>query len=96
MGGIKVNGPDAPNIESPEEMAGRFQAERIGLLPEWKERLSVDPSQLEELEREIHRAHARGADLLVAGLVAMVIRGDDFQEAAKQTRRQYRFPLSRG
>lgn len=96
MGGIKVDGPDAPDIESAEEMAGRFQGELISVLPEWKQRLARDPSQLEELEREVHATFARGADLLVAGLVAIVMKRPDFEKAAKHTRKQYRFPLSRG
>lgn len=96
MGGIKVDGPDAPDIESAEEMAGRFYGELISVLPDWKQRLAGDPGQLEELERDVHATFDRGADLLVAGLVAMVMKQADFQQAAKQTRKNYRFPLARG
>lgn len=96
MGGVKVDGPDTPDIESAEEMAGRFQGELISVLPDWKRRLADDPSQLEELERDVHATFDRGADLLVAGLVALVMKQADFQQVAKQTAKNYRFALTRG
>lgn len=96
VGGVKVDGPDSPDIESAEEMAGRFHGELITVLPKWKQRLADDPSQLEELERDVHATFDRGADLLVAGLVAMVMKQADFQQMAKETRKNYRFPLARG
>jgi hypothetical protein len=96
VGGISVNDRYAPEIESVEEMVGRFQAELMTVLPKWKDRLASDPSSLEELERDVHQMHARGADLVVAGLVAIVMKRPDFEEAAKQTRKDYRFALARG
>lgn len=96
MGGISVNDRDAPEIESVEEMVSRFQAELITVLPKWKDRLAADPSGLEELERDVHKMHARGADLLVAGLMAVVMKRPNFENAAKQTRKDYRFLLTRG
>ena len=69
MGAATVDGPDGPNIQSVEEMIGRFTSELVSLMPQWKTRLMDDPSQLESLERDVHIAFARGADLLVAGLV---------------------------
>jgi hypothetical protein len=96
MGGISVNERNAPEIESVEEMVGRFQAELMTFLPQWKDRLAADPSGLEELERDVHQMHARGADLLIAGLVAIVMKRPDFEKAAKQTRQAYRFSLARG
>ena len=96
MGGVKVDGRDAPDIESAEEMVGRFQGELISLLPEWKKRLKGDASELEGMERDVHTTFARGADLLVAGLIAVVMREAAFQERAKEARKKYRFPLARG
>ena len=43
MGALQVDGPDSPYVNSAEEMAGRFSAELMGLLPVWKERLIDDP-----------------------------------------------------
>jgi len=96
MGDCGVEGPNGPSVKSPEEMAGRFHAELMTNLPGWRERLSVDPGQLEELEREVHAAFSRGADLLVVGLVAVVMKRMDFDEACERTRRSYVQPLRRG
>lgn len=96
MGDAYVHGPDQPPVTSPEEMAGRFQGELIALLPGWKDRLASDPSQLSALEHEVHAAFARGADLLVTGLIARVMKQPAFDEACEQTRGSYRYPLGRG
>lgn len=96
MGAIKVDGPDAPDVESVEEMVGRFQAELISVLPEWKQRLAGDPGELEQLERDVHGTFDRGADLLLAGLMAIVMKQADFQQTARETRENYRFPLAGG
>ena len=96
MGDCRVDGPDTPCVRSPEEMAGRFQAELMTALPGWKERLGVDPDQMAELEREIHTAFSRGADLLVVGLMAVVTKTPLFTDACEQTRRDAAVPLSRG
>lgn len=91
-----VDGPDSPKIGSAEEMVGRFQAELLAQFPDWKQRLADDPSQLEVLETDVHAAFARGADLIVAGLVAVVMKRDDFQQSAQETRANYRVPLASG
>lgn len=96
MRGVSVDGQNAREIESVEEMVGRFQGELLTALPKWKARLAADPSGLEELERDVHQMHARGADLLIAGLVAVVMKRPDFEAAARQTRKGYRFSLTRG
>jgi hypothetical protein len=77
-------------------MAGRFQAELMTALPGWKERLETDPTQLVELEQEVHAAFARGADLLIVGLVAVVMKAPGFAEACERTRCGAVSPLSRG
>ena len=96
MGDVLVNGPDRPRVISPEEMAGQFQSELLVVFPDWKQRLQADPSCLNELEREVHAKFARGADLVVAGLLARVMKQPAFDEACEQTRRNYRHRLSRG
>jgi len=65
-------------------------------MPDWKRRLGEDPSRLPELEHDVHAAFSRGADLVVAGLIALVMKRAGFDEACEQTRQNYRFPLSRG
>jgi hypothetical protein len=96
MGAVHVSGPNAPDVQSAEEMVGRFQSELISQLPDWKQRLSADPAELEPLEREVQAAFARGADLLVAGLLAVVMQQAEFLAAAERTRQTHRFPLARG
>ena len=96
MGGISVESRNSPEIESVEEMVGRFQAELMTALPQWRDRLAGDPSELDQLERDVHKMYARGADLLVAGLAAEVMKRPDFEKAAKQSRKNYRYSLTRG
>ena len=96
MGDVHVDERNSPPVVSPEEMAGRFHGELIGAMPDWKRRLGEDPSRLAELERDVHDAFCRGADLVVAGLIALVMKQAGFDEACEQTRRKYRFPLSHG
>src|SRR5436190_7004952 len=96
MGACHVDGPTGPTIESVEEMAGRFTGELLMLVPGWKQRLSADPGQLESLEHEVHAAFARGADLLLAGLIAVVMKQPEFAAASEQTRSGYLQPLARG
>lgn len=96
MGAATVDGPDGPNIQSVEEMIGRFTSELVSLMPQWKSRLMDDPSQLESLERDVHIAFARGADLLVAGLVSVVMTQKDFLNAAQQTRKEFSHSLAKG
>ena len=53
MGDLCVDAPNSPPVVSPEEMAGRFQGELIGAMPDWKRRLGEDSSRLSELEHEV-------------------------------------------
>jgi hypothetical protein len=96
MGDYRVDGRDAPCVESPEEMAGRFQSELMTVLPAWKEWLRENPDQLSELEADIHAAFSRGADLLVVGLMALVTKAPRFLAACEQTRRNSAVPLRGG
>lgn len=96
MGDLHVDKRNSPPVVSPEEMAGRFHGELIGAMPDWKRRLGEDPSRLAELEHDVRDAFSRGADLVVAGLIALVMKQAGFDEACEQTRQNYRFPLSRG
>lgn len=96
MGALSVDGPERPQVESVEEMIGRFTGELLGHVPQWKQKLTYAPQELEPLEREVHAAFARGADLLVVGLLAVVMKDERFAEQVEQTRREYSQPLERG
>lgn len=96
MGDLRVDVPNSPPVVSPEEMAGRFSSELIGAMPDWKRRLSEDPARLTELEHEVRGVFSRGGDLVVAGLIALVMKQAGFEEGCEQTRQSYCFPLSRG
>lgn len=96
MGDCRVDGPTGPVVKSPEEMIGRFQGELLTLLPEWKAQLRNDPGQLGELERQVHGAFARGASLLVVGLIASISKQDWFQEQCEQTRQGFSYRLECG
>jgi len=96
MGECRVDEKNAPPVESPEEMVGRFQAELMTALPCWKERLVSEPAELAKLEREVHAAFSRGADLLVVGLLAVSMKGKSFEESCERSRRGFAYPLERG
>lgn len=96
MGDCHVDGPNSPPVKSPEEMVGRFQTELMTSLPAWKEQLRSGPDQLGKLERDVHAAFALGADLLVVGLVAAVMKNKAFDQACERTRNGFAYPLERG
>lgn len=96
MGAVKVDGRDGPDIESVEEMAGRFSSELMTLMPDWCQRLKSNPGELEQVERDVHAAFDRGADLLLAGLIAVVMKQSAFLAASEQTREDFAQPLARG
>lgn len=87
---------EGPKVTSVAEMFGQFAAEAVELIPRWRERLAGDPSSLMELEPEVHAAFARGADLVVAGLIAMVLVSPSLQADGEKARRGFAYPLARG
>jgi len=70
IGELLVDGPNAKPVQSVEEMAGRFHAELLHLIPAWKDKFKANPQTLPALEREVHQAFAKGADFVVTGLLA--------------------------
>jgi len=96
MGDVRMDGPNSPPIESLEQMVGRFQLELIAALPAWKQRLDADPGQLGTLEREVQAAFARGADMLIVGLIAVLMKTPAFDRACQSTRRDFSYPLESG
>ena len=96
MGAVSVDGKEASSIQSVEEMAGRFSSELITFIPQWRQTLIEEPDQLANLEARVHGAFARGADLLVAGLIAVAMQQTTFEQASEQTRQNFATPLTRG
>ncbi len=87
---------DGDQIQSVQEMIGRFTAELIGKLEPWRNHLHNSPGQLEAIEKDVHRAFDRGADMVVAGLMATLIANDEFQQRSEQTRKGFSRPLQKG
>lgn len=95
-GGCRVEGRETPFVESAAQMIGRFQGELIARLPEWKQRLAGQPAELPEIEREVHQACTRGADLLVVGLLSQRLQQDAFTESCEPVRQAAAVPLAPG
>lgn len=85
-----------PTVQSVEEMAGRFSSELMTLMPGWKERIHAQPDELEQVEHDVHAAFARGADLVLAGLIAVVMKEKEFEARCETARRSFAQPLARG
>jgi hypothetical protein len=96
MLGFSMNGRDDAQIKSVEEMIGRFTSELLAELPAWKNRLIENPQQLDSLEKTVHHCFSRGADMLVAGLMAIVVADSRFGDASENTRTRFSRPLHKG
>lgn len=94
--GATMDGPEGKQIESVEEMIGRFTGELLGHVDDWKASLITSPGDLEAIESKVHKVFARGGDMMIAGLLAVTISGGHVEEAAEQTRRRYSRPLGKG
>lgn len=96
MGGLSVDGRDGEFIQSADEMLGRFNGEVYPKLGDWQRRLKEDPAELETIEREVHQMFGRGAGLVVAGLISVVMQTQEFARTAEATRQGYSIPLAKG
>ena len=96
MGECTVDSKDGAPIRSAIEMLRRFSGEVALLVPGWEERLRQNPQELETLEREIVQSYKRGAGLMIAGLVSVVMQTQEFAEASEQTRQEFGSPLATG
>jgi hypothetical protein len=96
MQGVSMNGRQEPQIQSVEEMIGRFTGELLAQIPDWKIGLCDDPQRLQTFERTVHQAFARGADMLVAGLIAIAIADARFENASQRMRNGFSRPLHKG
>lgn len=96
MGNARMDDKHGQQIDSIEQMVGRFCGELNHHFAGWKERLRSEPEQFESLEREVHAVFARGADMVSAGLLVVLIGSKDFEQSSEQTRKDYSQPLGRG
>ena len=96
MGGVCVDGRDGEFIKTVSEMLVRFTGDVFPKLAEWERRLKSDPQNLDAVEQEVQQEFARGAGLVVAGLISVVMQTQEFSAAAEKTRREYSVPLSNG
>ena len=96
MQGMFVETPQGNFIQSTQEMVLRFTAEVSLDAERWTKQLIQRPADLEAIERAVHNRYARGADMLVAGMIAATINDGQILVAAEQTREQFSRPLQKG
>ena len=96
MGEISVDGKDGEFIKSAMEMLVRFSVEISPKLAEWEQRLTEHPEELDAIEHDVRDQYLRGAGLLIAGLVAVVMKSAELAKAAEQSRREFSNPLTKG
>jgi hypothetical protein len=96
MGGVSVDGREGAYIKTVAEMFGRFSGEVFPRMAEWEQRLKDSPQDLEAIEFEVQHAFMRGASLVVAGLISVVMQTPELASAAEQTRRSCSTPLAAG
>lgn len=96
MGEISVDGKNGEFIQSSMEMLLRFSAEISPRLAEWEQRLKKNPEELDAIEHDVRNEYQRGAGLLIAGLVAFVMKSDELAKAAEQTRQGFSNALAKG
>lgn len=96
MEGVSVDGRDGQFIKTVSEMLVRFTCDVSPKLGEWERRLAADPQNLDALEREVQHEFARGAGLVVAGLIAVVMQTKEYATAVEKTRQEYAVPLTKG
>ncbi len=96
MGGSSVDGKDGEFIKSAMEMLVRFSVEMSPKLSEWEQRLRKNPEDLDSLEHDVRKEYLRGAGLMTAGLVSVVLQSDELMKSAEQTREKFSNPLAKG
>ena len=88
--------PDGPVIKSVLEVTTQFWCRLTLSLPEWQARLEESPDELHQVEAEVHRTMARGADTIVAGLISLVLQGETVKRQREASRKSFSYRLSRG
>ena len=96
MGAVCMGNPNGEAIESVAQMLGKFIGELYPKMTQWKERLSESPDSLVEIEQEAHDLFLRGAGMIVAGVVAVVLASEQFAAKTEATRKDYGTPLGKG
>lgn len=91
-----MEGSHGKAIESTQEMVLRFTSQISVDAERWTKQLIDRPADLEAIEQHVHNAYSRGADLLVAGMIAATIKDGKLLETAEQTRREFSRPLQKG
>ena len=85
--------PNGDFVTSPDQMLGMFLGELSRNFKPWIDRLQQDPQELSQIEQEVATVCARGAGMIVVGLMAVVHASKQFTEAAEKTRKQFAYPL---
>ncbi len=87
---------NGPQVESAQAMVSLFHTEVVGQLKGWGESLQEDPAGLQQLEADIGKQFARGADMVVAGLLHQTMRAPSFELNSEKTRKRFSRPLQKG
>jgi hypothetical protein len=88
--------PNGDFVSSPDQMLGMFVGELSRNFKPWIERLQQDPQSLSQIEQEVAAVCARGAGMIVVGLMAVVHASEQFTQAAERARKHFAYPLGRG
>lgn len=73
-----------------------FSGEVSHRLSAWEGRLADVPDDLAAIEKEVQAEFQRGAALVVAGLIAVVMASKELAEASEKTRVGFSYPLAKG
>lgn len=71
MVGMLVDSSRGKYIQSTQEMILRFTSEVSVDSQTWAQQLIQSPANLEQIERTVHNAYARGADMLVVPICSL-------------------------
>lgn len=91
-----VRTADGEFIKSAMEMLVQFSVEVSPKLSEREQRLRTNPEDLDSLEHDVRNEYLRGAGLMIAGLVSVVLQSHELMQSAGQTRHKFSNPLSKG
>lgn len=96
MGSSSLDGKDGECIKSAMEMLVRFSVQVGPQLEEWERRLRENPAELDTIEHHVRNEYLRGAGMMIAGLVSVVLQSKELARVSEQTRRDFSNPLAKG